>query len=125
MNTSLECAKTSDRKEDSTVFYQPIYRVTRSDENTQVQVDLPGVSKDDLRINVENNELFLEGLVTYTRPENWKTLRRETRDRSYQLRLRLGDQIDQSAIEASLANGVLSLVFPKAPTAKPRKVKVK
>lgn len=122
MNTSLQKA-TAPSKSDSTYYYQPRFHVDRSDEDTLVQIELPGVGKESLRLNVENNELIVEATVA-TSPESWKALHRETRDRTYYLRLRLGTLVDQSAIKAQLNDGVLSLTFPKAEEAKPRKIEV-
>ena len=125
MNTSLANTSTPVKKENATVCYQPRFYVDRSEVDTIVQVELPGVSKENLKLTVENKELILEGTVATIRPESWNALHRESRDRIYQLRLRLGDQVDQSAISADMADGVLTLTFPKMESAKPRKIKVK
>lgn len=123
MNTSL-AKPTTPNKREAKYYYQPRYHVDRSDDDTLVQVELPGVSKENLSISIENNELILEGSVASARPDSWKALHRETRDRTYYLRLRLGDLVDQSSIKAQLDDGVLSLAFPKVEAAKPRKIKV-
>lgn len=88
-------------------------------------MDLPGVSKSDLQISVENRELRLEANTGVVHPEGWKSLHRETLDRAYRLRLRLGKQVDPSAITADLEDGVLTLTVPKAEEAKARTIKVK
>lgn len=125
MNTSLASTPASVEKENSTVYFEPRFTVQRGDEETRVRVELPGVAKDDLKLSVDNGELLLEGTVRNERPDSWKVLHRESFDRTYQLRLRLGDQIDQASIGAEMANGILTLTFPKAESAKPRKIKVK
>ncbi len=125
MKTSLACTSTPVEKENSTVVYQPRYYIDRSDEDTVVQVELPGLSKKDLDIRVENKELILEGRVTHSLSNTWKAIHRESVDRAYQLRLRLGELIDHSAINAQMSDGILTLIFPKVEAAKPRKIKVK
>lgn len=125
MKTELTCTNTPINKADATVCYQPRYTVDRSDKDTVVQVELPGVSKENLNLTVEDKELLLEGVVASKRPESWKTLHRESRDRTYQLRLRLGEHVDQAGIQASLAEGILTLTIPKTEATKPRQIKIK
>lgn len=125
MKTELKCTNTPINKADATVCYQPRYFVDKSDKDTVVQVELPGVTKENLNLTVEDKELMLEGVVVSKRPESWKALHRESRDSSYQLRLRLGEQVDQTAINASLADGILTLTIPKTEAAKPRQIKIK
>ena len=125
MNTSLTNPTAKEKTEATTIFYEPRFSVERSENETVVIVELPGVSKDDLNLSVEKRELYLEGKVSNGRPDSWKVLHRESLDRTYRLRLRLGDQVDPEAIEASLADGVLRLTIPKSEAAKPRKIRVK
>jgi len=125
MNTSLASSSTPVKQENTTTYYQPRYTVDRTEADTIVRVDLPGVAKKSLKLTVENKELILEGSVATKRPDSWSVLHRESTDRSYQLRLRIGDRVDQSAISASMEDGVLTLTFPKEEAAKPRKVRIK
>ena len=125
MNTSLTNTTASPSKEDSVIYYQPRFVVDRIKDETKVRIEIPGVRKEDVNLTVENKELFLEGRVSSKRPENWKILHRESIDRVYQLRLRLGEQVDKGAIGADLSNGVLTLTLPKEEAAKPHKISVK
>ena len=125
MNTSLTSTNAPAKRENSTLYFEPRFTVHRGEDETRVRVELPGVAKDNLEMSVNNNELFLEGSVSQQRPESWKVLHRESVDRTYQLRLRLGDLIEKASIGASLEDGVLTLKLPRAESAKPRKIKVK
>ena len=125
MNTSLACKSAPLKKENSTVVYQPRYHVDSSKEDTLVQVELPGLAKEDINIRIEAKELILEGKKVNLRPGSWKALHRESIDRMYQLRLRLGETVDQNSISAQMADGILTLMFPKLEAAKPRQIKVK
>ena len=125
MNTSLTSNTTPFTKENATAYIEPRYSVDRSDEQTLLRVELPGVPKDGLTLTIENRELFLEGTTAQQRPESWKTLHRESLDRTYQLRLRLGENVDEGSIGAAMANGVLTLTIPVAQPVKPRKISVK
>ena len=126
MNSSLPCCtSTSIGQKQTADFETPRYEISHTDNISFVRVELPGIGKDDLQISVEDNELRLEAAISEQKPASWKPLYRETNDRSYQLRLSLGTEINHSAISADLVDGVLNLAFPKAEETKPRAIKVK
>ena len=125
MNSSSICTTAPSKNERATVYHQPRFSVHRSENETLLRVELPGVDKEDLSVNVENRELRLEGKVSNQRPESWKSLHRESIEGTYRLRLRLGDEADQEAIRADLADGALTLTVPKEEAARPLKIKVK
>ncbi len=124
MNTSIACQPAKAANTKPTTYYQPRYYVDRSEDDALVQVELPGVSRDQLNLTVENNELRIEGSASYALPESWKVLHRESVARAYRLRLRIGDQIDQKAIKAQMSDGILTVTLPKAEAAKPQKIEV-
>lgn len=124
MNTSMTCQPKEATKEKAPTYFQPRYYVDQSKDDTLVQVELPGVSKDELNLTVENKEMLIEGSASYRLPESWKILHRESKARAYRLRLRIGDQVDQAAIKAQLSDGVLTVTLPKAAAAKPKKVEI-
>ncbi len=124
MNTTMTCQPKEATTENTITYSQPRYYVDQSMDDTLVQIELPGVSKDELNLTVENKEILVEGSASYKLPENWKVLHRESKARAYRLRLRIGDQVDQAAIKAQLSDGVLTVTLPKAEAAKPQKVKI-
>ena len=85
--------------------------------------DLPGVEKNDIDIDIENKKLTLTG---YLRDEKKKLnpVYTEYGIGGYLRTFKLGDTIDQSKISASLKDGVLTLVLPKADSLKPRKIDI-
>ena len=75
-------------------------------------------------MTVEIRQLLIEGKSSWAKPESWKSLHRESLDRSYRLRLRLGEQVNQPGIAAELVDGILTVVIPREEAAKPRSIKV-
>ena len=126
MKASQSCRTPATVTEDRSVrFVTPRYSITSQTEASELRVELPGIDKANVQIALEDSELRIEATSTASQPESWKALHRETSDRSYRLRLRLGDQVNQAAISADLEDGVLVLTIPKAEEAKPRAIKVK
>ena len=126
MNTEQSCCTPASVKEEANVqFYTPRYQISSKDDRSEVVVELPGVSKEQLQISIEDSELRIEASAVSQLSESWKPLHRESIDRSFRLRLRLGKQVDQTAISADLEDGVLTLILPRAEELKPREIKVR
>lgn len=126
MKSSESCTVSATATESRNIRYTvPRYQITPLADSSVVRVELPGAGKENIRIAVEDNEILIEADNAVQKPDSWKVLHRESTDRSYRLGLRLGKQVDRSAISAKLEEGVLTLVAPKSEEAKSRAIKVK
>ena len=94
-------------------------------EGITVKADLPGVSRDRLAIGVEGETLTVEGTVSLGENSSMQSVYAEVRVPMYKREFVLSRDLDTEKIEASLANGVLTLRIPKAEQAKPRRIEVK
>lgn len=103
---------------------KPRYAVDGSDEAYEVRVELPGVPKDGITVDLDENVLTLRAKRKASAQEGWKTLHREMSDLDFILRLRLNAQVDESKMSAGLDNGVLTLRLPVKEAAKPRRIEV-
>ena len=88
-----------------------------------LELDLPGVSRESIDIDVERNVLTVRA-ERVARNGDWESLASERPRGVFSRQLVLGDNLDLDRIEASYADGVLRLVVPVAEKAKPRKVEV-
>jgi HSP20 family protein len=93
--------------------------------NLYVEAELPGFRIDDLEITFSGNELTISGTRAETKPEGAAFFRRERPSGAFSRTLRVSTEIDGSKVSATLANGVLTVVLPKAEAVKPRKIDVK
>mgnify|MGYP001554376990 CR=1 FL=1 len=96
-------------------------------EELRVQVDLPGVDKQNISVTLEDGLLSISGKRSAEHeaenPEgHW--LRVERRWGSFERHLRLGDGVDADKVRAEAKDGVLTVHIPKKEQAKPRNISV-
>jgi HSP20 family protein len=90
-----------------------------------LRAELPGLTKDDLQITLENNVLRLSGerkVEKNVDQGNYHRIERVfgTFSRSFAL----PHEVDAEHVQARFENGVLTLTVPKAEQAKPRKIEI-
>jgi len=85
--------------------------------------DLPGVSKENLEVHVDDETLTIQAKAQHKVPG--QPIYREYELSNFFRQFEVGDQIDTEKIEAELKYGVLKLDLPIAQSAKPRQVEVK
>jgi HSP20 family protein len=90
-----------------------------------VEVDVPGYRNEEIEIGVMGSELTLKGLRTDPSAEGVNYLRRERTNNEFARTLRLPVDVDVDNVSATLENGVLRVILPKAVSMRPRKVEVK
>lgn len=88
-----------------------------------VKADLPGVEKENLDLQVENNLLTIRAKPTQVTAG--EPVYREYELVNFFRQFELNDKVDRSKISAELKHGVLTLQLPKAEEAKPRKIEVR
>jgi len=104
----------------------PRMDVTEGKENVVVSVELPGVSKEDVKINLENDILSISGeRKEKGAQEGTKQIARERWAGKFSRTVRLPYDVEASAVHAELADGLLTVVLPKAESAKPREIAVR
>lgn len=93
----------------------PGYEIHEVDGNYQIAVDVPGVKKDDITVNVEEDGRILK--ITGGR----KVVRDgKTTETKFMKRFTIGDNVDMDKMTANLADGVLTLTAPKKEEEKPK-----
>lgn len=86
--------------------------------------DMPGVPRDQLEIKVEGESLLIEGAVQTNTPQGLEPIHAEVRIPRYRRSFSLSRELDTSAIQANLKEGVLTLHIPKKAHAQARKIPV-
>lgn len=103
----------------------PAVDVYEDEQGITLKADLPGVSKENLNVRVEADQLSIEGRVALGESAQLEPVYGEVRVAHYRRVFALGRDLDTSKIDAGIRNGVLTLRIPKAEQAKPRRVEVR
>ncbi|CAG9187704.1 Hsp20/alpha crystallin family protein [Cupriavidus pinatubonensis] len=86
--------------------------------------DLPGVSRENLEVNVHDSSLRIEGEAVVPTPTGLRVQHVEVRQPRYSRSFTLSPDLDASRIEANLQDGVLKVTIPRREEAKPRRIDV-
>ena len=103
---------------------RPLYSIFEEKGVVTVTMEMPGVSKENLSISVENKELRVVGKRTDEEMEG-TFLVRERRFGDFANVFTLDDTIDQNNINASLEDGVLTLTLHLKEEVKPKRIEIK
>jgi HSP20 family protein len=110
-----------------TEMMQASMDVAETDQVFEVKLDLPGVSADDVEIQIDNNTLTVRGRrdeSSEEKDEEKQYHRIERYSGSFARSVVLPTSINEDECAAEFKDGVLKIVIPKAPEAKPRKIKI-
>lgn len=105
------------------VYFTPAVDIYETDKELVLLADLPGVEPGGLELDLKDDYLSIVGRMAFAREEG-QSLLEEYRTGSYFRNFLVTDTVDQSAITASLTDGVLRVVLPKAAKAIPRKIPI-
>lgn len=112
----------SEHTRDVPVFV-PTVDIYESEGEITLLADMPGVPPDSAEIDLNDNVLTIKG--TAAKHENGgRALLHEYAVGDYYRQFTLSEAIDRSKIAATMKDGVLKVVLPKAEAAKPRKIAV-
>lgn len=103
---------------------KPLYNVNGSADAYEVRIEMPGVPKGGVKLELDDNILSVRGERSTVLPEGMKALHRELSPLNYQLRLRLNTPVDEDKMTATLEDGVLAIRLPLKEVAKPRQIAV-
>ena len=98
--------------------------VWEQDDTFYADGELPGLKNEYLEISVVGNEVSIKGRRPETTEEGITYHRQERGTGEFVRVVRLPVEVNPDKVQASLADGVLRLVLPKAEAAKPRRIEV-
>lgn len=109
-------------------YWTPDMDAWETEQAFVVQLDLPGLTRDQVDVNFDRNTLSIRGTRASTIPTPEKGDVRvffaERSPGSFARTVRLPQYVEASKIEAAFVNGVLTVTIPKSEAAKPRKIEI-
>jgi HSP20 family molecular chaperone IbpA len=106
-------------------LFLPPADIYETRENIVVLAEMPGVAPGGVDITLERRVLTIRGRSGANEYVGYQRVYTEYADGDYERAFTLSENIDRDRIEATLKNGVLHLVLPKAETAKARRIELK
>jgi len=105
--------------------WAPPADLSETDEAYLAEVELPGVARDDISVELAGQELVISGEFTDIGKES-RALRRGRRSGPFEYRVLLPGQADPDPdkVTVALADGVLTVTVPKAEAGKPRRIQI-
>ena len=112
--------------EDGTsAVWAPQTDLVESDDAFQIRLDVPGMTKEDIGINLQNNTLTVSGERESERTaENEDYVRVERAFGTFHRTFTLPDAVDAEGIEAAYDNGVLNIHVPKTEETTRRQIEI-
>ena len=104
--------------------FEPRADIFETEENLTVVLEMPGVSKDNVDVSVDNGVLSIEGRIDFQKYDGLRPVYSEYNVGPYRRSFRLSNQVDPSKIAAEMQDGIITLTLPKAEKAKPRRIEV-
>jgi HSP20 family protein len=111
---------------ESEIGWTPRADVHENDNNFVVQLDLPGVEKDNVKVKFEDDTLVVSGERKYESNIDEKNFHRVERIYgSFTRSISVPKDVDSEKISASFKNGVLEITLPKTEEVKPKEIEIK
>ena len=104
--------------------FVPSADIYESENALTIVLEMPGVSKDNVEVNIEDGVLTVEGRIDFAKYDGLQPVYSEYNVGPYRRSFQISNQVDHSKIAAQMRDGIMNLELPKAETAKARRVQV-
>ncbi len=106
----------------------PAFSFYEKEGNYVLNAEIPGVTKDDISVTIDNNVLTISGKKEFKKEEEGANYYlQEVSTGSFSRSIRVPGEIEEDKVQAGFKDGVLTLTLPqkKAPAAKQIKIEAK
>jgi HSP20 family protein len=115
-----------ERDEYENAVWMPLTDISEDSDSYVINVDLPGVTKDDLKISYSDGQLTISGERKHEKETKEKTFHRVERTYGrYYRSFNIPKHIDTNKITAEFKDGQLNIVVPKTEESKPKEIDIK
>ena len=111
--------------DDTSAVWAPRTDLSETDDAFRIRLDVPGMTKDDIAINLQNNTLTVSGERSSERQEDGEEyVRVERAFGTFHRTFTLPDAVDPDRVEATYDEGVLTINVPKTEKSTRRQIEI-
>ncbi len=111
--------------DDTSTVWAPRTDLSETDDAFRIRLDVPGMTKDDIAINLQNNTLTVSGERSSERQEDGEEyVRVERAFGNFHRTFTLPDAVDPDRVEATYDEGVLTINVPKTEKSTRRQIEI-
>ncbi len=105
---------------------KPSYNVKHNNNGWNLEIALPGFSKDEIQIDTKQDQLTIKAVPSATGESDkaTRTYHKEFNMNEKSIQFHLNEKMDSSAIQAKLENGILDIHIPSKTPAEPAAVRI-
>jgi HSP20 family protein len=103
----------------------PLVDIYETTDDYNLVANMPGVSRQDVKIKIEEGDLVIMGRTNFLGELQHKFLMKEIDSSNYYRKFKISESIDEDKIDAKLENGRLYVHLPKVERVKPRTIEIK
>ncbi len=104
----------------------PRSAITENEDQFSIVLELPGMSKEDIKVSVKEGKLIVSGERKFgPADENTRMVRSEIKTGQFERSYSLSDTIDTEKISADYRQGMLYITLAKREETKPREIEVR
>lgn len=105
--------------------FVPGIDISETDNQFLISAELPGMSKENIDISLDNGRLSISGERKFEEKEEGKTFHRvETRYGSFNRSFQLPDNVDEETIDAKYEDGLLNISIDKSEDKVKKKIEI-
>lgn len=112
-------------EETEMTLWAPVVDIAEDRESIKISAELPGMKKEDVKINVENGILTLKGERKFgdeVKKDNYHRI--ERRYGSFYRSFAMPPTVEPENVKAIMKDGVLEILIPKKEEAKPKEIQI-
>lgn len=105
--------------------FEPRIDIRETEKTFELNAELPGLSKDNFKLTLDNDHLILEGEKKHEHENrNGHYYRTERSYGAFKRTFKLTDSVNKKKIRAAYRDGILRITLPKSKEAKPKAIEV-
>jgi len=125
MDKMFDSALATSSGSQSITSWNPSFDVKETDKEIVIHGDLPGLNKEDVKVELHDGVLTISGERKYEKKEeNEKYHRIERSFGKFVRSVPVSKDLKESDIKAKIENGVIEISYPKPPESKPKSIPI-